>query len=477
MHNMVLAAEGVSEWLGFAEWIKSSFPSGVLGLIGWGILGYFCYTFFKYRYSIKILEENAAKREKEHRWARQGLEKERREREKEKACLEKQQKEIDRKIAAKNAEISALTAKWFWKKSEKRAELSEIKNNYEKEYQELDKKIEDKQKEIGELLHKIDEEQTKERKINDLCERKKQEKWQQLKRKKMVFIGLTIVAVGLSGEMYSVAHDIIFSDVEKADELEEPQTETEGETDEMEPPEEAVQEMSLLKEDESAYSGHPRKNGYRFILKEGQLNKTLEEEIAALIFPKDVTALDFTALGDTFEEMETERAKQDMEEGKEGQETLIENKLSWIADSLETPFLQRIKAADAAGTQEEWEREAPDSEMLEKIMEERLRLVGREDSGPFRRKLYFQLANDCQNLAQECQIQNKDGETILFYYGMSIYYSCRALDCGRYAASDQTDDYILNYIAARYRDIRDDSRCGRQSEARKIYQAMTGQEG
>ena len=127
-------------------------------------------------------------------------------------------------------------------------------------------------------------------------------------------------------------------------------------------------------------------------------------------------------------------------------------------------------------TQIEWEQSAPKSSELENIMDQRWQAVGMEESIPSRRTTYFLLANDYQRLGDECLIQRKDGTQIYYNYGMSIYCCYCALGYEGTGENSYSDEYILNYVKARYKDIADNAKMGipveKVNSAEEIYSLL-----
>lgn len=139
----------------------------------------------------------------------------------------------------------------------------------------------------------------------------------------------------------------------------------------------------------------------------------------------------------------------------ENEERSTEALLAEAAENYEIPFLQSIADASKCEWQEEWESLAPSSEDLIMLMQKRIFIILRKDSTQYRRKLYFQLANDSQRMADECALHEKTGEIIAGYYCLSIYFGYCALQCERSSEKVQSDEDIITYIKARYKDMAD----------------------
>ncbi|MDO4331202.1 MAG: hypothetical protein Q4C58_00755 [Eubacteriales bacterium] len=194
-----------------------------------------------------------------------------------------------------------------------------------------------------------------------------------------------------------------------------------------------------------------RENNYTFILEESHLHKSLSEKEKNMLFAGDPAELYTKPVGDYFAVSETELTTED--NVLDVEKMNMDEQLTAIADELEKPFLSQIEEAKDCLYQDEWLRKAPSSMQLEKLMNTRKKVITQETGKPYRRTIYFRLANDCQRLADECLAQNQDEETILYYYGMSIAYCCCAMNCEMEENTALTDEFITNYLNARYRDI------------------------
>lgn len=192
---------------------------------------------------------------------------------------------------------------------------------------------------------------------------------------------------------------------------------------------------------------------YDFILEEGQLHKTMDGDIEDIIF---LTAYSKNEIG--YENFLADCKKGNvievLPEANYGKIDLNEL-LDEIAEDLEKPFLQKISNGREIKSYIEWEQTVPKSTELENIINRRRQVLGMEDSISIRRTIYFRLANDYQRLGKECLIQGKDETDSYYYYGMSIYCCYCALGYEKNNEDLYSDEYILNYVKARYKDIID----------------------
>lgn len=193
---------------------------------------------------------------------------------------------------------------------------------------------------------------------------------------------------------------------------------------------------------------------YNFILEDEQLHKVLDDDIVDIIFLTDYSK----------NVIEYEQFLTDCKEGNMieklpevnyDRELGLNELLNEIAEDLEKPFLEKINKGKTIQTQIEWEQSAPKSMELENIIDKRRQVLGMEDNISIRRTIYFRLANDYQRLGKECIVQGKDGTDIYYYYGMSIYCCYCALGYERTNENSYSDEEIMNYVKARYKDIID----------------------
>ncbi len=211
---------------------------------------------------------------------------------------------------------------------------------------------------------------------------------------------------------------------------------------------------------------------YNFILEDEQLHKVLDDDIADIILLKDYSK---DKLG--FEQFLIDCRQGNMieilPEINYDKELGLNGLLNEIAKDLEMPLLEKINKGNIIRTQIEWEQSVPKSAEIENIINKRRQALGMEDSVSIRRTIYFRLANDYQRLGKECIIQGKDGTDIYYYYGMSIYCCYCALEYERVDESSYSDEEIMNYVKARYRDIIDNVKMeilrGEVNSAEKIY--------
>lgn len=121
---------------------------------------------------------------------------------------------------------------------------------------------------------------------------------------------------------------------------------------------------------------------------------------------------------------------------------------------LEETFLKDSDRAKRAGSEAEWKRLAPRSEILDLIIDGREKIAEASPTS----SIYWLLANDHQRYALEYQIQNGDGRTILYYYCKSIQSIYRAM---RYIKNDESKKQkMYQYLKARYQDIADQAKIG-----------------
>lgn len=121
---------------------------------------------------------------------------------------------------------------------------------------------------------------------------------------------------------------------------------------------------------------------------------------------------------------------------------------------LEETFLKDSDRAKRAGSEAEWRRLAPRSEILDLIIDGREKIAEASPTS----SIYWLLANDHQRYALEYQIQNGDGRTILYYYCKSIQSIYRAM---RYIKNDESKKQkMYQYLKARYQDIADQAKIG-----------------
>lgn len=197
-----------------------------------------------------------------------------------------------------------------------------------------------------------------------------------------------------------------------------------------------------------------RNRKYRFLLRSEQLGKKMSPELYVLLFPDEQDIPDLCDVGKTL--VETNFGKLNAYYDTEEEEKMgLEAFLAYIANELEIPFLQKIADGTDLIEYEDWVKTVPSSSDLIAIMNARLIATEMKGSGPYRRKLFFQLANDNQRMALECQVQGEDADTVLYYYGMSIAYGCISMYYPQGTVMDNDDAYIQNYIEMRYKDVWD----------------------
>lgn len=193
---------------------------------------------------------------------------------------------------------------------------------------------------------------------------------------------------------------------------------------------------------------------YNFVLEDEQLHKVLDDDIVDIIFLADYSknVVEYRQFLSDWREGSMIEILPEVNYDKELE---LNELLNEIAEDLEKPFLKKINEGKKIRTQIEWEQSAPKSMELEKIIDKRRQVLGMEDSISIRRTIYFRLANDYQRLGKECIIQGKDSTDIYYYYGMSIYCCYCALGYEKPNENLYSDEEIMNYVKARYKDIVD----------------------
>lgn len=135
---------------------------------------------------------------------------------------------------------------------------------------------------------------------------------------------------------------------------------------------------------------------------------------------------------------------------------------------LEEAFLKDSDRAKKAGSEAEWKRLAPRSEILDLIIDGREKIAEVSPTS----SIYWLLANDHQRYALEYQIQNGDGRTILYYYCKSIQSIYQAM---RYIKNNEGEKKkMYQYLKARYQDIADQAKIASiyREKARAIVDVM-----
>ena len=364
-------------------------------------------------------------------------------------------------------------------------ELARDKKGLEEEICKLDERME---AEIEKCLHICEKYQKKmeecEKHVEEAdrrIEENKEKYKRKMKKRKVIFVTISFLLLLDGNNMLVTALELKNTLVEslglsKESQVNEPQV---NEPDTVEPVFEDVslenkeKNIETLPDTESGLREHM---DYNFILEDEQLHKVMDDDIANIIFltdyPKNVTGY--------------ERFLTDCREGKMLEILPEENKdsdlglnslLNEIAENLEKPFLEKINRGKIILTQIEWEQSAPTSSELENIIEKRRQVLGMEKSISVRRTTYFLLANDYQRLAKECLIQRKDDAQIYYYYGMSIYCCYCSLGYERSDENLYSDEKILNYVKARYKDIIDNVKMENLPEevnwAEKVYSILS----
>lgn len=361
----------------------------------------------------------------------------------------------------------------------KRKKLTQDIENLEKMISKLDRKIET---EIAKCTRTCEELQKKvekyEEKIeNAECELEETRKnfKEKMKKRKTTCVVILLIMV-TNGNNMSVAAQEVKNTLEESfnssEELPVNILESEEPVSEDVAPINEKQNIEILPDIENELREHI---DYNFILEDEQLHKIMDDEITDIIF---ITNYSPNMVG----------YKQFLIDCKEGniieilpkvncdREPDLNELLYEIAEELETPFLKKINDGKEIRTQIEWEQFAPRSIELENIIDKRRQVLGMEESISIRRTIYFQLANDYQRLGKECLIQGKDGTQIYYYYGMSIYCCYCALGYEGSGEGSCSDEKILNYVKARYKDIMDNEKMGipieKVNSAEKMYSLL-----
>lgn len=296
-----------------------------------------------------------------------------------------------------------------------------------------------------------------------------------IKKRKAVYLTIALIILTDRNNMLVTAQELK-NTLTKSFDLSE-----ESQADEPETVEPVAEDVTSEDKDMNTEVLHDTENAlrehtdYGFILEDGQLHGVMDDEIENIIFLTDY-ARDETGYKRFLTDCREGNVTEILPEADDDNELDLGELLCKIAEGLEKPFLKEIKDGEMIQTQIEWEQSAPKSSELKNIMDQRWQAVGMEESILSRRTTYFLLANDYQRLGYECLIQRKDGTQIYYNYGMSIYCCYCALGYEWSCKNLYSDEYILNYVKSRYKDIADNAKRGIPAEkvnsAEEIYSLL-----
>lgn len=466
--GILLAIDMLDEYRIFTNLFSKGNPI-VWGVTGWCVLllyiiwvGYQLYKCYIEKYFELIHIRVVCTSEKERirvQLDREKLVKEKRNREYEKKRreLEKELKEL-KELKNNLATNFNLILKNGKKVTEDIEELTRGIKCLEEEISELDEQMEAENEVSLDICEKLQEKVEKnEEKIKEARRKLKKKKKifkRKMKKGKAVFGVILIILFEDRHNMFVTAQELQNTLAESFDLSEESQVkepETEEPVSEDITPGDKEKNTEILHDTENALREHM---DYNFILEDEQLNQAIDDDIENIIFltgySKDVTGYE-VFLKDCRERKIIEILPEEDSEN----ELNLDELLNEIAEGLEKPFLKKVNEGKIIQTQIEWEQSAPRSSELENIMNKRRQALEMEESIISRRTTYFLLANDYQRLGDECLIQGKDATQIYYNYGMSIYCCYCALGYERSGKDSYSDEKILNYVEARYKDIID----------------------
>lgn len=384
--------------------------------------------------------------------------------EKRKEIYEEKKRKLDKElkgILEKEFELGAkLLNKPFFMKG--KTVVKDIEK-FTRDKKDLKKEVSDLEKQLGvetkkylsycdKLQKEVEkcEEQIEEAECN--LEEKKNNFMKKKKKRKVVWRIVFLIVLTDGNNMLVTAQELKDTLVESLG------SSKESQVNEPEREETASEDVALVNEEKNNETSSDIENNlrehmdYNFVLEDEQLHKVIDGDIEDIIlltgYPKNVTGYEQFLIdcreGKLIEILPGENS--DSELG-------LNKLLNQIAEDMEKPFLKKIDKGRTIRTQIEWEQSAPKSMELENIIDKRRQVLGMEDSIPIRRTIYFRLANDYQRLGLECLIQGKDDTQTYYYYGMSIYCCYCALGYERSGEKSYSDEAILNYVKARYKDI------------------------
>lgn len=327
-------------------------------------------------------------------------------------------------------------------------------------------------KELKEKAEKCEEQMDKAK-----CELKenKDNYIEKMKKRKGVYLTIALIILTNTNNMLVTAQELknmLAESFELSEELQVNEPETGEPVSEDVTPEDKENNTEILHDTENALREHM---DYNFILEDGQLHGVMDDEIEDIIF---LTAYskDVTGYKRFLTDCREGNVKEILPEADDNNKLDLDELLNHIAEELEKPFLGKISKGKMIKTQAEWKQSGANSSELENIMDQRRQALGMEESISVRRTTYFLLANDYQRLGDECLIQRKDGTQIYYNYGMSIYCCYCALGYEGFGENSYSDEYILNYVKARYKDIADNAKMGipveKVNSAEEIYSLL-----
>lgn len=410
-------------------------------------------------------------------------EKKKEEFEQKKRMLKKELKRrVDKELKLKEElkKISVLDFKIFFTKLKKaERNIEELLGN-KKDLEEVIGKLEEQMEaETKKYIHICEKLQKEVERCEELIETAESELEEykkifkdKMKKKVAVCVMMLLILLADGNNMLATAQELKNTLVESYDSLKESQV-NESET------EEAMSEdIAMGNEGKNVEISFDIDNDlrehmdYNFILEDEQLHKVLDDDIVNIILLKDYSK-DMTGFEQFLIDCRQGNIIEILPEINYDKELGMNGLLNEIAKDLEKPLLEKINKGNMIRTQIEWEQSAPKSTEIENIIDKRRQVLGMEDSVSIRRTIYFRLANDYQRLGKECSIQGKDGTDIYYYYGMSIYCCYCALGYERVNESSYSDEEIMNYVKARYKDIIDNVKMeilvGEVNSAEEIY--------
>lgn len=491
--GILLVADILDDHRSFTDLFSNGNPL-IWGCLGWCALllwiiwlGYQIIQYVKKHLGLKHARTTYASKQERNRVR---LDREKLNKEKIKEEYEKRRRELEKEL---KRELDELKLKEEWKKNSikdfkyffiKRKEVEQHIEGLTKNIKDLEKKINKLEKhmraEIEECLSICDELQKKVEKcveqIKDVeCEL---EKNKNIFKKKMKKIPATCVMVFLI--LMTDGNNMLVT----AKELKNTLSESFDSSKEIQVNEPVIEES----ESEDVTLGNKEKNigslpdiendlrehmDYNFILEDEQLHKVMDDDIVDIIFLKEDYPKDVIGYEQFLADCREGNLIEILPEINYDSELNLDELLNEIAEDMEKPFLEKINMGKIIRTQIEWEQSAPKSMELENIINKRRQVLGMDESVPIRRTIYYRLANDYQRLGKECLIQGKDSTQIYYYYVMSIYCCYCALGYERFGENSYSDEVILNYVKARYKDIIDNVKMEipieKRNSAEKIY--------
>lgn len=384
---------------------------------------------------------------------------------------EEQKKSLDKNLLLrlKNAKkVAKDTAELTSSIKDLEEDISKLEKQRKKEIRrrlktcnELQKKAEECEEQIKET-----ERELKENKDNFIIN---------IKKSKVVHCVIVFIILTDGNNMIVTAQEVKNTLAESFDLSEESQVnepETGEPVSEDVTPEVKDKNTEILHDIETALREHM---DYNFILEDGQLHGVMDDDIEDIIFLRGYSE-DVTGYKEFLTNCREGSVTEILPEVNDDGEIDLDELLNEIAEGLERPFLGKISDGKMIQTQTEWEQSAAKSSELENIMDQRWQALGMEESISVRRTTYFLLANDYQRMGNECLIQRKDGTQIYYNYGMSIYCCYCALGYEMSGENAPSDEDILNYVKARYKDIIDNEKMGipikKVNSAEKIYSLL-----